>query len=123
MWPRRWPTFFGFGSNSSRWPFQRAGLARFSSINAQRAGAVQHGFDAPSQARGGLGRLGPQRRENPKHALGVDLVDWRVADWRAVFRQRHRPLRPVLGVLPLAALRLDVGVSDFAKGGLSGLGR
>ena len=40
-----------------------------------------------------------------------------------VFLERHRPLCPVLRVLPLAAHRLDVGVRDFAEGGLQSRGR
>ena len=69
-----------------------------------------------------FGRAAPDRFEDREHRSGVDLIDGHVADRLAVAGQGHRPLGAVLGVLPVAALGLDVGVGDRAEGLLYGLG-
>ena len=77
---------------------------------AAHAGPIEHRFNASAKAAGGFGFRRPDRIEHfHDHGL-IDRAHRRVAKHGVnVGRQRRRPLRGVLGVLPGCAVRGDVG--------------
>ena len=76
---------------------------------SKHAGSVKHVLDPTAEARRGLRPGGPQRPQDGQNIVGLDLVNWAVAQRGGVFPERHLPLVAVFLVAPFGLL----GGDDF----------
>src|SRR5262245_49019120 len=76
----------------------------------------ENALDAAAQTLCRLRLRRPQWREHAQDEIGIDVLYRQVADWRAVFGERHAPLPAVLDIAPSGGVRLEVGIDAFCKG-------